>query len=725
MMWKLPWLGLILGCVLGGPPEDGVPIANEPAAMAELEVDAEIGEEPELEMEPEAEQSSEVQETGRLLAVEVRDTEEGAAVRLWSDGPFDHRKIFILRDPYRLVIDFPGLRYEGPEVVAGSGRHVDRVRLGQSPERVRVVIDAPREGALVQRQYLWLPDGLLVTLGQGGAVRRALAEAAKPPGGVGLEMDAEAESEPAALPFVETKPPQSIEPRTVSRPDNDPRPPVVRLLSQGRYTLNVQDADLPGLLLGLSRDTPVNIVVGPGVQGSVNADLENVSLLEILEQIVRPRGFHYRIEGRTVRIFKTDRETWIFQVDYPNTRRSGSGQFSVSGALAQEIAIAGGSGDSGDTSTSNVSTEQEVDFWKEIEMGVKLIVFGADAGDADSEGGMAHTDGRRVLVSRQAGVLMVTASESLLQETERYVETLVRSLGRQVLLDVRIVEVALNDQLDLGLDVEVSPGYSSGGQNVSGTIERLITGGIARDAATFLQDLAPTLTSGGFTFGIATDSVGVVLNALARQADLRVVSSPRIATLNNHKALIKVVRNEVFYVAEVEVQAFDAVGQTAVTTFVPTITPIGVTLDVTPQVSEYGEITLHVHPSVSEIVEIREQPRLPGQDAVGALPVIDIRETDTVLRVMDGETVVIGGLIQHSELDIERKIPLLGDIPWLGQLFRQTDVEERRSELVIFLTPTVLDPPTIRRVTAEGEQNLSNLDELRLQRRAIRSSWWR
>ena len=528
------------------------------------------------------------------------------------------------------------------------------------------------------------------------------------------------------LESVDVAPPTLIEPRMVSLADEDPRSPVVRLLSQGRYTLNVQEADLAGLLLGLGRDLPINVVVGPGVQGMVNADLENVSLLEILEQIVRPRGYHYRIEGNTVRIFQTERDTWIYQVDYQNTRRSGTGQFSVSGAVAQEISIgAATAGGTGDTSTSNVSTEQAVDFWAEIETGVQLIVFGAEAAEANESGGFASDDGRRVLVSRQAGVLMVTASELLLKETERYLETLVRSLGRQVMLDAKIIEVALNDDLDLGFDIEISPGYSSGGSNLAGTIARLITGGIDRDNATFSTDLAPTLTSGGFSFGIAPDNLGVVLNAVARQGDLRVVSTPRIATLNNHKALIKVVRNEVFFIANVEAQAFEGVGQTAVTTFEPIITPIGVTLDVTPQISEDGYITLHVHPSVSEIVEIREQPQLAGQDDTGALPVIDIRETDTVLRVKDGETIVIGGLVQHNELDVERKVPLLGDIPLLGHLFRRTDVQERRSELLIFLTPTVLDPPTVRRVTAEGEANLATLNRQRIERRVVRSSWWR
>jgi MSHA biogenesis protein MshL len=541
-----------------------------------------------------------------------------------------------------------------------------------------------------------------------------------PPGDGGLLEAGRGEVEAAA-----EIPPPTIAPRTLSEPDGDPRPPVVRLLSEGRYTLNVQDADLPGLLLGLGRDIPVNIVVGPNVKGRVSADLQNVSVMDILEQVVRPRGLHYRIEGNTVRIFETDRETRIYEVDYPSTRRTGSAQFTVTGAVAQEIAMAGtgATTSSEDTSTSNVSTEQEQDFWGEIEAGVRLVVFGRNGEPSQDERGPDGSRSRRVLVSRQAGALMVTASESVLNEVERYLETLVRNLGRQVLLDTRIVEVALKDELDLGIDLEIAPGYSD--DRKVGTIVRTITGGLIRDNATLEQALIPEIVSGGFTFGIATDNVGVILNALARQTDVRVLSTPRIATLNNHKALIKVVRNEVFFIADVEVQAFEAVGQTAVTTFEPTITPIGVTLDVTPQVSEYGEITLHVHPSVSEIVEIREQPQLPDQEDVGALPVIDLRETDTVLRVLDGDTIVIGGLIQHREIDVERKIPLLGDIPWLGQLFRGTDVEERRSELVIFLTATVLDTPTVRRVAAEGEHSLRALDELRLERRAIRGSWWR
>ena len=169
----------------------------------------------------------------------------------------------------------------------------------------------------------------------------------------------------------------------------------------------------------------------------------------------------------------------------------------------------------------------------------------------------------------------------------------------------------------------------------------------------------------------------------------------------------------------------EGVAQTTVTDFPPSIIPIGITLDVTPIVSDSGEITLHVHPSVSEIVEIRQQPQLTGQGATGSLPVVDIREADMVLRVQSGQTVVIGGLIQRRELDIERKIPILGDLPFVGQLFRRTDIEEKRSELVIFLSPTVLDAPAVERIVADADTNLADLDRKRLSRRVIRTPWWR
>jgi MSHA biogenesis protein MshL len=195
--------------------------------------------------------------------------------------------------------------------------------------------------------------------------------------------------------------------------------------------------------------------------------------------------------------------------------------------------------------------------------------------------------------------------------------------------------------------------------------------------------------------------------------------------MNNHKALIKVVRNEVYFIAEVESQVVAQVGVTQTTNFVPQIVPIGVTLDVTPQVSDTNRITMHLHPSVSEVVEVTQQPKTdPLQETPGSLPVIDVRETDTVVTVDDSQTLVIGGLMQSRNIKRNKKLPLLGDIPYLGTLFREEKIEEQKTELVILLTPRVLDPPRIARIETERMDRWKRADELRLERQEEKP-WWR
>jgi len=153
--------------------------------------------------------------------------------------------------------------------------------------------------------------------------------------------------------------------------------------------------------------------------------------------------------------------------------------------------------------------------------------------------------------------------------------------------------------------------------------------------------------------------------------------------------------------------------------------PVGVTLDITPQISEGGQITMHIHPSISEVVNIVPQPIADSSiDIAGSLPVIDLRETDTVMRVKDQTTILIGGLMQSREFSRDEKIPVLGDIPIIGQLFRQSKVEETRTELVFFVTPTILDAPAITRVREEAEASLEELDGLRLDR-LKEPPWWR
>jgi MSHA biogenesis protein MshL len=515
--------------------------------------------------------------------------------------------------------------------------------------------------------------------------------------------------------------PPALEPLEVTRPDDSPRPAAVRLLDATRVSLNFQDADLASVLLGLGRDGPLDVVVDSGVVGRVTVDLRDVSLLHALAWIIGP-DHRYSLEDGVLHVSPIGRETRLYRVEYPNYSREGSSEVALGGFIGAAPSL--GEGETGggldqDSSLARVTTTHRMDFWTELEQAVRTIVFGA--ADVTTESAEPIEDGesarrqprRRVQVSRQAALVSATAEPAILDAVERYLEAIAERMEYQVLIDAQFVEITLGDGLEFGIDYEVAA-------NHAGVFARLITPGL--NAANLVQSLAPTLNEGGIKIGYANDDFGAILRAVATQTDVRVVSTPRITTLNNHKAMIKVVRNEVFFVGEVDTIATDqTVLQT--TQFKPHVIPVGVTLDVTPQVSSRAEITLHIHPSVSEIVDIAFQPTTdPDLPQNGSLPVVDLRESDSVVRVAAGTTIAIGGLVRTRELEKARSVPLLGALPWLGVLFKRIETEEVRTELVIFLTPHLLDPPQIKRVTERLDGELAAADALRRERGV--GAWW-
>ncbi len=511
-----------------------------------------------------------------------------------------------------------------------------------------------------------------------------------------------------------------LSPHVVSRPEARVRPPAVRLLENAKFTLNVQDSELSSLLLGIGRDSPINIVVDPEVEGTLTADLRDVSLLEILDEAVVQRGYAYSVRGNVLRIYKPRRETRTYEVDYPDYQRLGASNVELGGFIGAAPPIGEGDSSGEDSSTAAVETTQSSDFYGQLEAGLRALVFGSSevTSEENLEEG-SNIEPRRVFVTRGAGIVSVTAEPKVLEQVEEYLYGIAESTQRQVLIDVQVVEVTLTDDLDLGVDLEYAPNW---GVETAGVFARMITPGLRE--ASVAQSLAPLLNEGGLSFGIARDDLGVVLTALAKQTDVRLVSTPRIATVNNHKAVIKVVRNEVFFVAEVEnIITDDIVQQT--TEFVPQIVPIGITLDVTPQISSESEILMHIHPSVSEIVDLRIQPTSdPSLPQNGSLPVVDVRETDTVLRVPDEATIVMGGLVHSREFEQERRVPVLGQLPLIGTAFRRLATEERRTELVLFLTPKVMDPPRIARITEGAQSGLDQVNRLRRSRQVV-GPWWR
>lgn len=540
----------------------------------------------------------------------------------------------------------------------------------------------------------------------------------------------EAEEEPEELPELPVR----------RLPGGDTLPPA---LTEQTVTLGtVQDAPLRPLLSALSKDAGINFVVDPAVTGTVTAELRDVSIVQALDYLLTPLGYGFRYRRGAVWITKNRLETRIFSLDYAVTGREGSKALTVGAGTA---ALGGGSGTTGrfggaagggfgtgaqagggaggrsggqqfgasglfgaggglGAGTSTVLSGSAGNIYRDLQNGLETILFGrADGGvraDEDeparaavarlgllSEAGdsraysRADTAGRQLVINPFAGVVRVTATPEEIEQVERFLGAVERSVHRQVLIEAEIVEVILEDEHRLGLDWEAVLGEAGGRQALLGPAENQ-----------------------SFEVTVSGKDVDAILRALARRNDIRTLASPRTSTLNNQKALLQATTQEVFF-SSVQSQPI-VVDGTVIPgdrRFVPTVIPVGVVIDVTPQISADGEILMDIRPSVTEIQGVATSPDGDTQ------PILDVRTIDTMARVRSGQTIVIGGLIEEREQQRETKVPVLGDIPALGGLFRNTETTERRSQLVIFLTPYLQEGMRIREVTGAERLRLEEM----------------
>jgi MSHA type pilus biogenesis protein MshL len=271
-----------------------------------------------------------------------------------------------------------------------------------------------------------------------------------------------------------------------------------------------------------------------------------------------------------------------------------------------------------------------------------------------------------------AGLIQVTDRPSALKRVQGYLKELTESVARQVDIEAKIYDVALNDQSQFGIDWT-----------------KIIQSG----AGQFALGGFPTVTapSGDFSlkedtfkFSFTDKTSSVVLRALQEQGEVSVVSQPRLRTLNNQTAIMKVGRDEPFF-TEYSQSVASGAAQTSYSGDILSVITVGTVLTITPQVSTNGWITLDISPAITSLVDTRTSPSRQS-----SAPVLDIKQTSTIVRVRDNETIVMGGLIQNSEARTIRKTPLISDIPGLGKLFQGRFHAHKKSELVIFLTPRVV-----------------------------------
>jgi len=499
-------------------------------------------------------------------------------------------------------------------------------------------------------------------------------------------------------------PPQiEVPEQRVEPPAPEVFPPVK---NEQLFSLSFRNADVRDVFLMLSEESGVNIISDSGIQGKISIDFTGLSLQSALYAITKQLGYTFRADRGFVMVSsKPVLETRSFTIDYITGKRSSTSTMSAAisaggtsgGMTGSSSNITLNLADAGKTSSGagavsasgqgnvNVTTSDISDFWNEIIMGLEIIIFGDSGGSSSGKGGYSRGDssGKKLAVSKLAGIVNITDYSDNMERIEDFLKDVEMSVKRQVMIQAHIIEVSLNDDFKLGIDWDLIAG--------SGT-------GELGELFQFSQGLVVSPLTDVFQINVSNKKVNFLLDAMKEQGQVNVLSSPKVTTMNNQKAVIKLTTKEVSWITN---SFLNAEGNVLLTYTTPQVDEVGLFLDVSPQIDENGIITMQVHPNISEKIRDSISP-----DGKSSKPVIDVREVDTMVKVKNGQTIVIAGLITDKIHDSLRKVPLFGDVPVLGSLFRQSVQKKEKTELVILLTPYVLNDRSIEDIRIAHEERL-------------------
>ena len=483
-----------------------------------------------------------------------------------------------------------------------------------------------------------------------------------------------------------------------------------------KFDLVVNNAPANQVFLGIVSGTRYSMLVHPDVTGSISVNLKDVTVLEALDAIRELYGYDYKLEGTRIYIQPLTLQTHVFQVNYLMSQRKGTSEITVtSGSISNTSS--GNSGTAGSTTSptttatalqsSKISTTSNTDFWGELKAALTTIV--------------GTENGRSLVVSPQSGVVVVKAMPTELRAVAQYLRATQISVDRQVILEAKIIEVKLSDGSQSGINWA---GFDKSNQFRGGLGANTGNVGLPGGALTAGTTLSSLLGSGLATasgattnglFGLAfrTSSFAALLEFLESQGTVSVLSSPRIATLNNQKAVLKVGTDE-FFVTNVSTSTTTAGGTAAISNPNVTLQPFfsGIALDVTPQIDQNNNITLHIHPSVSDVTTVNKSISLGSSGGTLNLPLASsaVSETDSIVRAEDGQVVAIGGLMRSASISDNSQIPGVGEVPVLGELFKHRSSSVSKRELVILLKPTVVKGnETWSQNILESQRNIQNL----------------
>lgn len=480
-------------------------------------------------------------------------------------------------------------------------------------------------------------------------------------------------------------PPPATMPAEVQRELNgsDVLASAKALPAERRFDVSANNVDARVFFPSLVKDTPLSVAVHPDVQGSISLSLKAVTLSEALQVVEDIYGYEVSRQGRILRVFPSGMRTETYPLNYLYMQREGLSLTSVSsGRISDDNDNSSSSNNNNNNSNSSsssnsnsssnessngtfISSKTKTDFWGELQATLVSII--------GETGG-----GRQVVVTPQAGLVTIRAYPNELRQVRTFLNKAESHLQRQVILEAKILEVTLSDDFQQGIQWDNVLGHV-GNTNVD----------FSTSAGEGLGNTISSIIGGVTTINVQGTDFSTMINLLDTQGDVDVLSSPRVTASNNQKAVIKV-GNDEYFVTDVSTTTVSST--TTVTTPEVELTPFfsGIALDVTPQIDENGNVLLHVHPSV---IDVQEQTKvIQISDSTLELPLAqsEIRESDTVIRAASGDVVVIGGLMKSENIETLSKVPVLGDIPFLGEAFTSRSRSKQKTELIILLKPTVV-----------------------------------
>jgi len=540
----------------------------------------------------------------------------------------------------------------------------------------------------------------------------------------------------------------------VSPPLPKPPRPSVR---QELYSVVMNNVNVQDLLFALARDAKLNVDIHPSIAGPVTMNVHDQTLTEILDRVARQVDLRYEMEGKNLSIQPDSPYLKHYRVDYPNIQRDAKTSISTSTNVASTGAAPGstGAGSGSNASTSSIENSSNNRFWATLIGNLTDLLRETDKvlpeGNSETvtqQAGLQSTTGtgataanvtartiapragtisptavlaaspnaaalnstgttvvRRstfreaasVIAHPETGNVSVRATQSQHAKVREFLDRVLSSARRQVLIEATIVEVDLSSRYQQGIDWSI---LQTGGNNAGSGITLRPAGDSAGLQTGGLVSSLATLSLKQFRLFNGDTDLSAMLSLLESFGTLRVLSSPKVSVLNNQTSVLKVVDNKVYF--SISVTAGTAATATAAatpatyTTNINTV-PIGFLMSVVPQISEGGEVTLNLRPTISRITGYATDPNpvLAQNNLINRIPEVQTREMESILRVQSGDIAVLGGLMQDSRHNNSDEVPGLNRLAALGELFKYRNDNSSKSELVIFLRPTVLNDASV------------------------------